>query len=278
LAWHGAVIPAIAAIVTFFLVGWLWPSEAAARYRAGAAFSTGVFVGFVMLPSTKTLVPEQFWEWIPYLGLLAAFTAALTRAQGISRGERCATGLLVALVSALLVVPTWPELVPVRPVQVAAMAVGTFALTALLRPLTSRFPGVVVPWWLMVAAAATSVLILLEQSETFGWPAALPAGALAGCIAAALISKASVDWVGLVLPYAVVAGGYAYLGAVYPVTPLWALLIVPVAPLALWICTVGTWAPARGLRAFVLQGLCVLAPIIVVAVLLIGQSAGTDDW
>ena len=280
MAWHGAVIPAVAALAAFFAVGWLWPSEAANRYRAGAAFGVGVFVGFVLLPSTKSLVPTQYWEWIPYLGLLAVFAAGVTRAAGVLRGERWTAIYLLSFATALLIVPTWPELVPPRPIQIAFIAAGMTALAALLLPLPDRLPGVAVPWWLMVAAATTSMLVMLEQSETFGWPAALPAGALAGCIAGGLLWKAPVDWGGLVFPYAIVAGGYAYLGAVYPVTPLWMLLVVPIAPLALWLCTVGRWAQPQGIRSFIIQGICVLTPIVIVAALLISRSAGggAEDW
>jgi hypothetical protein len=178
----------------------------------------------------------------------------------------------------MLIVPAWPELSPVRPIQVAVMSAGMTALAALLLPLQKRFSGSAFPVWLMVAAAATSVLVMLEQSETLGWPAALPAGGLAGCIAAALFTKAPVDWGGIVFPYAVVAGGYAYLGAVYPVSPLWMLLIVPIAPLMLWICAVGRGAQVQGVRPLIIQGICVLTPIIIVAALLVSRSAGGEDW
>jgi hypothetical protein len=217
-------------------------------------------------------------EWIPYLGVLAAFAAGLTHANGVLGGERWAAIYLVSFAAALLIVPTWPELAPARPIQIAVMAAGMTALVALLLPLLKRLSGAMVPSWLMVAAAATSGLIMLEQSETFGRPAALPAGALAGCIGAALIAKTPVDWRGLVFPFTVIAGGYAYLGSIYPVTPLWMLLIVPIAPLGLWICAVGPWAQMRGLPALILHGICVLTPILIVAAILISRSAGGDEW
>jgi hypothetical protein len=278
LAWHGAVIPAIAALAAFFTIGWLWPSDVVSRYRAGAAFAVGIFVGFVLLPSTSSLIPSEYVEWIPYLGLLAALAAGLTLANGVLRWERWVAIYLVSFAAALLIVPTWPELAPARPIQIAVLAIGMTTLAALLLPLPERLPGAVVPSWLLVAAAATSGLILLEQSETVGRPAALPAGALAGCIAAATIVKSPVAWSGLIFPYAVVAGGYAYLGAIYPVTPLWSLLIMPIAPLALWISVVGPWAQTSGLRALILQSICVLTPIVIVAAILISRSAGGDEW
>jgi hypothetical protein len=278
LAWHGAVIPAIAALAVFFAIGWLWPSDAARRYCAGAAFAVGVFVGFVLLPSTSSLVPSEYVEWIPYLGLLAAFGAGLTQANGILGFERWAATYVLSFATALAIVPDWPELVPARPIQIAAIAAGMTAFVALLLPLIKRLPGAIIPWWLMVAAGGTSLLIMLEQSETFGRPAALPAGALAGCLAAALFTRAPIEWGGLVFPYSVVAGGYAYLGAIYPVTPLWTLLVIPIAPLALWICAISPWAKTRGPWAFIIQGICVLAPIVIVAAILIGRSAGGDEW
>jgi hypothetical protein len=278
LAWHGAVIPAIAALVTFLAVGWLAPGDAGRRYQAVASFAVGVFVGFVLLPSTNSLIPSQYWEWIPWFGLLAALVAGLTKASGVLSTERWLAYYLLASAAALLIVPTWPELSPARPLQIAVLSAAITALAALLIPLPKLLPGVVFPFWLMVAAVATSALVLSEQSETFGRPAALPAGSLAGCIAAAFIGRKPVDWSGLALPYAVIAGGYAYLGAIYPMTPLWPLLVVPLAPVALWICALASWAHTSRARAAVIQAICVLTPIIIVAAVLISRSAGGDDW
>jgi hypothetical protein len=280
IAVYGGVIPAVAALVALFAIGYLWPAAAARRYQAGLAFALAVFVGYVALPSTKTLEPSQFWEWIPLLGLVAAFVGGLTRADGVIRGERLAAIYLFALVSAWLLVPRWPELVPTWPAQVAMWAIGFTLLVAVLTPLSDdRLPGQLLPFWLLCAATAVSLLVLSDVSETFGRLAALPAGALTGCGIAAISRKTSIDWRSLALPYAVVVGGWAYVGAVYPTSPLWLLLAVPAAPLALWICFLSPFDRLRGFAAVAVQAACVLVPLfIVVAVLIARAGSSGEDW
>jgi hypothetical protein len=280
IAVYGGMIPAVAALGAYFAIGRWWATSAAARYQAGLAFALAVYAGFISMPSTKTLVPLQFWEWIPLLGLAAALIDGLTRAEGVLPGERWFAIYLFAAVSAALLVPKWPELVPVWPAQLALLAIGVSLLAALLMPLANRLPGGALAFWLMLAAATSCVLVLSEVSETFGRLAALPAGALAGCAAAAILRKSDdVDWRGLALPYAVVVGGWAYVGAIYPTTPVWPLVAVPLAPLALWICILTPLNRVRGIAGLVVQAACVLVPLLIVAaVLLTGSSGGADDW
>ena len=273
------LIPAAAALAVFLAVGWLWAPDVARRYRAGIAFAFGVFIGFVLLPETKTLAPAQFWEWLPHLGVLAAFVAGVTRAAGVTRGERWTAVYLFSAVAAWLIVPQWQELMPPWPVQWVCLAVGMIVLTALLMPLPQRLPGRAFPWWLVLTAATTSVLMMEQVSETFGRLAALPAGALAGCGIATLLSKELVDWRSLVLPFATVVGGYAFTGYVYPTTPVRPMLLLPLAPLALWMCTLEPLARLAGVRAVAFQAICVLTPLLIVAALLFARGGAVGvDW
>ena len=258
---RGGVIPSIAALGVFFAIGWLWPSDLARRYRSGVAFALAVFIGYVLLPSTTSLLPSQFYEWIAYFGLLAAFLMGLARAEGVSRAERWSAVYVFAPIAAWLIVPQWPELSPPWPLQWASLSIAMIMLTALLNPLPQRLAGRAFPLWLMVAAAATSVAVVSEVSETFGLMAALPAGALTGCGLAGLLVKEPVDWRGVLLPYATVVGGYAYTGFVYPTEPLWPVLLLPAAPLALWLCALGPLARLSGFRAIAVEAVCLGIPI-----------------
>ena len=275
IALRGGVIPALAALVLFVLISGLWPSGVARRYLCGVAFALGAFIGFVLLPATKTLAPAQFWEWIVYLAILAAFLSGLTRAEGVTRGERWTAVYVFAPVAAWLIVPKWPELVPAWPIQWAGFSLAIMLLTALLHPLPQLLPGRAFPWWLMLVMAAISVL-LFDQSETFGVLAALPAGALAGCAAAAIFASEPPDWRSFVLPYVLAAVGYAYTGAVYPPEPQWLMLLVPFAPVVLWICCFGPLARLSGARAVVVQAACVIVPLVIIAALLRANTNGAE--
>jgi hypothetical protein len=276
IALRGGVVPALAGLAIFIAIGWVWPSDVARRYRCGVAFALGAFIGFVLLPSTKTLVPSQFYEWVLYLAILAALVSGLTRAEGVTRGERWTAVYVFAPIAAWMIVPKWPELFPPWQLQWAGMSLAIMLLTALLHPLPQLLPGRAFPWWLMLAAATTSILIF---GESFIMLTALPAGALAGCGIAALFVREPPDWRSLVLPCALVIAGYAYTGAVYPSEPRWLMLLVPVAPLALWICCVGPLARLTGVRAVVVQAACVIVPLLIIAALLLANTSdAADGW
>jgi hypothetical protein len=277
IALRGGVIPALAALALFILIGWLWPSEIARRYRASLAFALGAYIGYVLLPSTKSLAPQQVYEWIPLLGVFAALVSGLIRADGVSRAERWTTIYIFAPIAAWLIVPRWPEMSPPWPIQWAALSLGIVMLTALLQPLSYGLAGRAFPWLLMLPAATISIVIQDRAGEAYGVPALVWAGALAGCGVAAFFARQAIDWRGLVLPYAVVIGGYAYVGSVYPTEPLWLLALAPPAPLTLWICTLPPLARLTGARAVALQAVCVAVPLAIVAARLMAPTNGAAD-
>jgi hypothetical protein len=274
---YSLLVPAAVANAMFFGLGWLLPDGVSKRYCSGAALALGVFIGFAVSPMTKALWPAQVWEWIPYLGLLAAFVAGLSLADGVTRVERWIVVILIATTAAWTIVPLWERLANARPTHVATLAGGISALAILLAPLADRIAGRGFTFWLVLAAAATALLIMSEWSEILGRSGALPAGALAGCGAALLIAKPGHSPRCLVLPYAIIGGSYAYLGVIYPQPPLTPLAVVPFAPLALWLCTVGPIRRFTGVRAIIAQAVCVMVPLVIIAAILLLRSAG-DDW
>jgi len=277
IALYAGVIPAAVALAGCLLLGWLLGLNAARRYVPGAAFAIAVFTGFALLPGTTSFAPSQFWEWAPYLGLLAALVAGVTGTDGLHRFERWVSTLIVCALAAWLVVPSWEDLVPSRQSQGIALTLGMFSLAILLEPLAKRIRSDAFALWLLLPAATVSICVMAHVSETLGILAALPAGALAGCFVAALTSKASSDASSLALPYAAVIGTYAYAGYVYPTPPPWPLLLAPAAPLALWLTLIGPLARYTGTRAG-LQAVCVALPLAVIAAFfLLGGDAGEAE-
>lgn len=273
---YSGLMPAALALIAGWLLRRIPPERLAARYQLPAAFALAVVGAVVISQAPDGFAPNRFWDWLPYLGLLAAFAGGSASAEGIARVERWAIVVLTTTFSAWMIVPTWDALAPARPVQVAALAIGMAALTLALQPLATRLErGLVL--WLLLTAAACAALILAEVSETFARLAAVPAGALAGCCFAGRGTKSRSDLSGLALPYAVLVAGYAYVAAVYPSTPLWLLMLVPFAPLTLWLGALGPLARLSGWRATLLHAACVLVPIAVVGAILVARSAG-DDW
>jgi hypothetical protein len=262
----------------FGAICWTWPQDAARRYASSLALAAGALIGFVALQANKTLVPTQYWEWLPYLGLLAAFVAGFTRAAGVFRGERWVALYLFAMLAGWLTVPHWPELYPAWSAQVALFGVAIVVVSVSLERLPARLPPGALPTWLAVVAASSSLLIMAEVSVTFAQLAALPAGALAGCTIAAVLKADAEVARGLALPYATLVGGYAYVAAIYPTSPLWPLAAVPLAPLALWLATSGPLARLVGWKAWLAQGVCVIVPLALLAAMLLLGGSGGDEW
>ena len=276
---YGGVIPGVGALVVFGAIRWTWPQDAARRYASSLALAAGVFVGFVAMQANKTLVPTQFWEWLPYLGLLAAFVTGFTRAAGIFRGERWIALYLFAMLAGWLTVPHWPELYPTWPTQVALFGlIDCYRSDAAWSGCPLDCLQARLPFWLTVVAASSSLLVMAEVSVTFAQLAALPAGALAGCAIAALFKTDADFWQGLALPYATLVGGYAYVAAIYPTSPLWPLAAAPLAPLALWLVALSPLARLGGWKAWLAQAVCVLVPLALLTAMLLSGGAGGDEW
>jgi hypothetical protein len=277
---YSGLLPAAVAFGLCLAAGWLLPADMARRHSLPAAFSLSVFIAFAFAPTTKSLAPEEAWDWIPYLGLVAAFVGGSFLASGVTLAERWIATMATSALAAWLIVPTWEALTETRLWLVGGLAVGIAILSVLLSPLandTRSSPIRLYPAWLLCAASAVTRLIMAEVSEVFGRLAALAASALAGCAIANWLSPQARDWRSISLPFAVVVGGYAFTGFVYPTEPLTPLLVVPIAPLALWLCMIGPLSTWKGRAALFVQAVCVLAPILTAAALLFSRSAG-DDW
>ena len=223
IALYSGLVPAVTALVAYFALSWLLPAAVATRYALGAALRLACswFRGFA---DDQDICAVAVLGVDPCLGLFAAFAGGLVLAEGVSRGERWIAYLLVAAAAAWASVPGWERLTEVQTLHVAALAAGIFLLAVMLEPLADRFAGRGFPFWLMLAAAATSIAIMSEWSEVIGRSAALAAGALAGCGVSGLLAESTVSLRSLTLPYSVVVGCYAYVGFVYPQPPLTSIL------------------------------------------------------
>jgi hypothetical protein len=260
----GLAITAPAAIAASLIAAlrWALPREFASRYPAPIAFGIASVAGLALSESLK-IVPDRHWHWLAYLAVIASLVGGIAAAKSLRAFERVALWLLVALVAAWLIVPDWPGLVPSRVVWIAVLVAGFISSTALLEPLSIRVPT---PTWLMslvITASFTAALIAGFVSLTYGNVAVVPAAALAGClIGGCFVRGAPVQ--GLALPFAIVIGGWAFVGTVYPQQPFYFLLGAPLAPAALWCGVSGPIARMRGVPA-ALARLAAVALVLAIA-------------
>lgn len=275
---YGGLVPAAISLATVLLGRVVLPEGAAGRYPAALGLGLGFFVGYAVLPWTP-LVPARHWQWLPYAGAVAMAMGPIGRAGGVSVVERLLLNALAAVVAAFLLVPTWPDLEPSRPVYVALLAAYLVALAALLEPLPVRLPGRLFLPLLAGAAACAAVMLAVFVSITFGQVAGVAAAALAGCSVAMRFGTAATLARSAMLWFAVIVGGCAFVGFIEPKPPLFGLLLAPAAPLALWSCAVGPLSRLRGWRAAAAQIGAVLVPLTAAALVAwLGESAASQGY
>jgi hypothetical protein len=231
----GMLLPATVSFAVALAGHRTLPRTVARRWTLPAALSAGFATGYALLPEWAEMVPTRHWQWLPHLGIAAALAGAVGRARGIWVPERWIMHGLLAAVSALLLVPDWPELDPPRRWLVPVVAGGLLLLATALPPLADRMTS---PWLLaqlsavaVVVALATAVFVSLRYAQLAG----LAAAGLIGCCAAAILCGQRSEPRSLIPVFAVLVGGSAFTGYIEPQPPLTGLLLLPAAPLAAWL-------------------------------------------
>src|SRR5262245_35851631 len=103
-----ALVAGITSLLTAAIAVRRLPAAANAQWTLPAAVAVGYFAGYLTLPrSWAALVPQpgQAWQWLPYLGPLAAACATIFPSQVVLRRIAIA-GL--AIVTGSLLTPNWP--------------------------------------------------------------------------------------------------------------------------------------------------------------------------
>jgi hypothetical protein len=285
-------MPQLAAVIVLAplagAVGVLWLSrrflQGAGQQSAGAlSFGIAFWLGYALLAWLQLrsdFAPARHWQWIPYLTILAAAVGAVISSVRMPTVARWILIASAAIVSAWFLVPTWPDLEPRREITLPLFAVYLFLLSVLLDSLNGRLQSSAVTAQLALSAFCSAAMIAALVSLTYGEPAVISAAALAGCAVGAWLYPELAMTRALALVYAVNVGGWAFTGAVNPRPPLFALLIAPLAPIALWVCAVGPLGRKRGLVAIVLRTTVVLAVLAIAgAWAWFATSDGTDgEW
>lgn len=256
------VLPAVVAVVVGWAADRLLSEEISARYRGAAAVALGGAAGYLVLPLDVPVWPDQYWQWLSYLGVVAMGVGAIAQVPGVAPLERRLLYLLLGAIAAGLIVPTWSDLEPHRSAYVLGLTGYVLALCVLLEPLTTRFTDRFVAAQLGLAAWATVIAVAVFVSMKFGQ--------VGTTTAAALLGYWGLDWIqaregsvrGLIAVYAVTVGGLAFVGYINPLPTLPAMLLLPVAPLALWICRLAPLRRLSVITAGAVGTLAVLAALI----------------
>jgi len=258
--------------------------ESCRRFAAPMAFAAAYCVAYVLMPKWAELIPSRHWHWTLYLVPAAAAIGALAAIDRVPLVVRWLVFLLAAIVSAWLFLPHWLKLpawlaannslgLTPRAVYVPILTACLLAIAALVEPLGRRLPATSVLGGMALTAVCLAVFSGAMVSVMYGEMAMIAAAALVGCwVGACILPQASAAR-GMSLAYAVAVGGWAWIGCIEPQRPLVPLMLVPVAPLALWSCAFGRPAQLRGFKGAALHLGAVVIALALAAGLVIASSA-----
>ncbi len=264
---YGVVVPALISTAVVFNLPRLLPEKVGYRYAGAIAVASAFFVGYALLPEWAELTPQRHWHWLPYLGLAAAVLAPVGLANGVHTVERWLLFALLAVCAAWLLVPTWASLKPPRGTYIPILAVYLFLLMALIELLPNRVSPRFLALALLAAALVTTVAVTAFVSVRYGTLGGIAVAALVGCGGLFRPQQEEPSLRAAAVVYALLIGGVAFVGFVEPEPPLRGILVLPAAPVALWLVCWGPLVKLGGRKRLVLQSVVILVPLVVGAVL-----------
>ena len=203
---YGGFIPAAVSLAMVLAVRRILPNSASKRYAAALGLGTAFFVGYALLPEQMhaSLRPQRYWHWLPYLGAVAMMAGPVGLAHGLLAMERWLMQLMLALLAACLLVPTWESLQPPRTVCIPLLTSYFFVLMTALAPLPARVSARLFQSLLAVVALCVAGMIWALVSETTGRVAAVVAAGMMGVCVSSFFSTAhdTLVMIGIVVPRA----------------------------------------------------------------------------
>ena len=261
---YGMLIPAAVSVAVLVVTRKFCPNELAIRSAGALALGGGFIVGYCLLPWAP-LLPNAQWHWIPYLSAIAIVSAPVRLAPGASTARIWSILLLLAGLAAWLLVPSWAEPERTRHLYAAVVGVALLFLCGLLEPLAKRSPGALFPLLLCVVSAVGAVVLGLSGSVKFAQLAGVVAAAMGGCTAVSYFYPSEPLVYGAMATFSVLLGGLMFTGYVnsFSDLPMASYLLVPAAPLALWLCVLPAFGKLEGRSRWVAETAAVLVPLLV---------------
>lgn len=275
---YGVVVPAIAAIIVARLWRRCVTAESGRPLGTILPFVVGFHAGYWLL-GLGPVWPESHWQWLPWL-LLLTLPAGLSPLTGrFAWIAQLGTTVVIAAVSGWLLVPAWEHLEPSRIVHLMVFAADVVIVATALQPLTTRIP----PLWLTAnltgVLAAGAAILVLSGNLRFSQMAGCGAAALLGIMIAAKLGKNRVKTDGLVLPFTLLATGLMLIGRVnsFSDVPLISYVLVPVAPLSLWLAS-NDHIAGTGVRRWFALSLPLVVCGVAVGMAVVSEFASADSW
>lgn len=229
----GGALPC-AFVLAVCTVAWrLWSGDAARTIAANAAIAIGFLLG-VRLLALSDWKPASHWQWLQYLGCLAAVLSVAT--TQIPLVLRISLSAAMIGVSAWLLTPTWKSL-PLPYVWLVAIAgVSQLLLWLSLRPLVPRCNKSTMSIVLAGSAIGSAIVLTLAGSLRFGLLGGCIAASFSGLPIALLLARSDRPLPDVSLLFVVLIGGALFVGRLnsFSNVPLISYALPLLAPLTLW--------------------------------------------
>ena len=136
-----------------------------------------------------------------------------------------------------MLVPTWEDLEPARWIQLFCFALYVVGWVAIMQPVERRSAGPLLPAVLSVTLAAAAVILALAGSLRFAQIALAGAASLLGIFLVSCRDRQPGRLSGIGLVFSILVIGSLLVGRVnsFSDVPLVSYLLVPLAPLGLWL-------------------------------------------
>jgi len=253
---YGGAAAAGTALVLALACRFLLPLDAARRHALAIGVAGGFFVGYVLLDDWAPLLPKKYWQWLPYLALIAAAIGPAT--QRLHVVEQWILQLCLYAIAALALTPTWESLAPPRTTWIPLLTAGMLVLGGLLMPLANRVPSFFLAAIMALSGIVGVAMIAGESSFQDAEVTNLAAATFCASALVCLFDRGLN--VGAVVPaFVVLVGGSVFTAHVYPDPPMRPLLLFPCAPLALWVGQIKPIARMRAWKKIAIQIIAVAA-------------------
>jgi hypothetical protein len=272
----GFLVVILASAGTVLATGWLFVRIARTtrivRWGPPLGLLFGFTLGHWLLFPGAALAPKRNWHWLPLLVAIASLAGIWNGSASQSRLGAWPVRIATASLAAWLLVPTWADLSPARPVQWPLLALLMLSLMAGLDRLASRTPNTMAWFSILASWLALIGLIGIAVSLTLAKLAAVAAVCAASC---AILEWAQAARTGQgVLPtvstqMALLAVAMGYIGSIEPDPPLWCLLGLVLIPLLHCLFYLGPSRDERRTSEFVGPAIAVIAAIALVSCLVL---------
>jgi hypothetical protein len=254
-----ALPAAVSIVVAFAVLGGI-RGDAGRRYAGALALAIGFVSAYAILEPTAWR-PTMYWHWLPWVAFGGAIVGPVALATRLHLPERWALMVVLAVISAWFLVPTRTSLEPSRGTHIAIYTVSATVVWALLDLLATRVSGPALCAALSVTLLSGGALVAGLVSLRFGLLGVAASAALSGGFITSFRQQDSAIVRGLLPAQTVMLGGVMLAAQVNVGLPLPSLILISIAPLAMWSCEAGPLSKLRGTWAYVVRFGAVSLPL-----------------